>query len=636
MYPEKPIFLKTGTTTQNTPVTPETFLVAANNLSDLTDIPLARQHLGLGTAALRDASSFDAAGAAAAALAAAEAYANSLVGGFVVGPASSTDGHLALFDGVTGKLLKDGNPSDASLSFYLSVCKADRFSYTLQTDGTTGAVVLNLTSSNRFYIGMTGNVTFTFAGFANEFKGVLLIHNTTGGALTLAWPACSVSGDALPTAIAAGAWYTIPFEITGTTLASVVLYYRKPSNTGTVTSVTTAGRFISSSPNPIVSSGTITGVDSNHFNVADYGAVPNSSGAAGANITAISTAIAALIAAGGGCLFFPNGTWYVNSLIDFSTTSVPVTIEGEGMLTTTVVQTAADTGVFNWLQGARDTCLTIKDIRLAHNNATSISAAAAVEIGNSVDAANDSAPNLRAVRVDIRCDSGANKTFTYGFRCSNIKVSLFDGCSFTGDNSSHGTGIQFQKYGGGVTQPGIKCIGAQIMSCNFVYAHTAVRVMDALEGMYLTNCQMVGLVYGINADYCIHLGINNTHISASVDINATGTGGGVDQLIVTGCLLYQGSVNFVGIQGDFSRGVISGNNFVAYAGDAGTKGVNLTGGSGMAIVGNSFYDCQSTYVTTAGSHSIVSSNCATKSVTTATNPYLDSGATNTFVNNINA
>lgn len=28
--------------------------------------------------------------------------------GDVAGPASSTDGHLALFDGATGKLLKDG------------------------------------------------------------------------------------------------------------------------------------------------------------------------------------------------------------------------------------------------------------------------------------------------------------------------------------------------------------------------------------------------------------------------------------------------------------------------------------------------------------------------------------------------
>lgn len=28
--------------------------------------------------------------------------------GDVVGPASSTDGHFAVFDGITGKLLKDG------------------------------------------------------------------------------------------------------------------------------------------------------------------------------------------------------------------------------------------------------------------------------------------------------------------------------------------------------------------------------------------------------------------------------------------------------------------------------------------------------------------------------------------------
>lgn len=58
-----------------------TFLVASNNLSDLTNKPLARLNLGLGTAATANAAAFDPAGAATAAQVAAEAYANTLIGG---------------------------------------------------------------------------------------------------------------------------------------------------------------------------------------------------------------------------------------------------------------------------------------------------------------------------------------------------------------------------------------------------------------------------------------------------------------------------------------------------------------------------------------------------------------------------
>ncbi len=438
-------------------------------------------------------------------------------------------------------------------------------------------------------------MVLTFATFANEFQGDIIIENTTGGAITIAWPGCSLAGDALPTSLAAGQYIVIPFQIIGTTLADVICYYRAPAGDAS-------------------------------FDVTAYGAVPNSSGAAAANVTAINAAIGALIAAGGGRLFFPGGVWYVNALLDFGTTAVPICVSGKGVGVSEIRQTAANTGVFNLLQSARDVCFTIQDLRLSHNNATALSSAAAVEIGNNVNSANDNAPNLIVQNVDVRCDSGSSKAFTYGFRCSNIKVGKWNGYSYTGTNANTGTGVKFQGYGG--SSAGLKCIGHEMVNCFINLAETGIQVVDAMEGLMMTDMQMIGLVYGILADYCIHIGLHNSHINASVGISATGTGGGVDQMLVTGCLIYQQGVNFVGIQGDFSRGSITGNSFVAPAGDAGTKGVNLTAGVGMVVVGNSFYDQQSTYVTTAGDKGRISGNTVSTNVGAASSPWVDSGSGN--------
>ena len=58
-----------------------TYLLASNNLSDLTNVQQARLNLGLGTAATSSSAAFDPAGAALAAQNAAEAYARSLLSG---------------------------------------------------------------------------------------------------------------------------------------------------------------------------------------------------------------------------------------------------------------------------------------------------------------------------------------------------------------------------------------------------------------------------------------------------------------------------------------------------------------------------------------------------------------------------
>lgn len=148
---------------------------------------------------------------------------DSLVGsgtgtGDVVGPGVAVDGQVALFNGVTGKLIKTGpNLADGSGAIFMSIAKATRFSYGLSAFSVAGSFVLNLSSTNRMLIGVTGNVVLSSAGFANEFKLTLIVRNPTGTPWTIAWPGWSVQSGALPTIIYPGAGFEIDLEVTGTT-----------------------------------------------------------------------------------------------------------------------------------------------------------------------------------------------------------------------------------------------------------------------------------------------------------------------------------------------------------------------------------------------------------------------------------
>ncbi len=64
-------------------------------------------------------------------------------GGDVVGPASATDGHVALFDGATGKLLKNGGlPGGTGTVTSVSVVTANGFSGTVATATSTPAITI--------------------------------------------------------------------------------------------------------------------------------------------------------------------------------------------------------------------------------------------------------------------------------------------------------------------------------------------------------------------------------------------------------------------------------------------------------------------------------------------------------------
>jgi len=84
--------------------------------------------------------------------------------GDVVGPASSADGRLALFDGVTGKLLKEAAVSLAALAqldLAQAWTKAQRGAAPAGLTSTTGATAIDLDTGNNFTYSMTENSTLS-------------------------------------------------------------------------------------------------------------------------------------------------------------------------------------------------------------------------------------------------------------------------------------------------------------------------------------------------------------------------------------------------------------------------------------------------------------------------------------------
>lgn len=94
-----------------------------------------------------------------------------------------------------------------------------------------------------------------------------------------------------------------------------------------------------------ISSGSAAGVS--QFNVKDYGAIGN--GVADDRVP-IQNAMAAATSAGGAVVFFPHGTYLVNSGTGFSTSSSGVTLRGEGSNATQISIGASYTGtsLFTW------------------------------------------------------------------------------------------------------------------------------------------------------------------------------------------------------------------------------------------------------------------------------------------------
>jgi hypothetical protein len=458
--------------------------------------------------------------------------------GNVVGPSSATANDLVLFDGTTGKLVKDAGLGLAGL-----IKVGDS-----AAGNTSGFFPNILVTQIRSNAGV--NYVITPLG------------STAGTALVVTGANLIGAGPVLPSTFVSSLSAGTGIGISATTGAITI------SNTG------------ATPPRTV-------------FNIADptYGsAVANSTGAASANVTAINAAIVAALAFGGGTIYFPDGIWYINAAINFNT-SLDLCFRGNGASVSVIAQLTANTSIFTQSQGSSITCCEMYDLGFSNYSSTADSTASCILIQNPNSSTNSVVRNFVTRNCAILPKPGTASTFNIGWQLLGLVNLYHDTCTYFGDSgTNYGTGIFMDISGSAIN------VGAYINLFQFGQCNIGIDIGNSsggggggVQGVKIYNaggnantaCVRTAQIIGLIISGC---DFNSPgHCVLSIASTTPTSGGWADQCMIASNVMYSTSDN---IRGAFGNSAIVGNVF---NGQGSGNGVLLNGNSPqVSLTGNSY------------------------------------------------
>ena len=322
---------------------------------------------------------------------------------------------------------------------------------------------------------------------------------------------------------------------------------------------------------------TINNRASDVFNVKDYGAVGNGSAD---DYDKINLAIAAMNAAGGGCIYFPAGNYIVTAGA-LTTISQKCMVYGDGIDVTKITCSARDGLRADYSSLSDHATFTVRDISLITSSNSS-----------------NTALYYRGVNNTTLGETFLfNRVYMSGGWTNGIKVDNTAGLN------TQGAGISDCRVIGNPssitqTDKAISISNAsnvRITGCTIWWVNYGIYLTGTYEGTTIVDCLVVPCNYGVfstGGATNANTWVSRTHIAPRTYGVYLGSGGNVNQNFVDSCYILGNDPAAIAIKLTGEDNIIS-NTLVMYSGGRFTGGIHIDG------FGNTVVNCQIRNVTGA-------------------------------------
>jgi hypothetical protein len=233
------------------------------------------------------------------------------------------------------------------------------------------------------------------------------------------------------------------------------------------------------------------------FNVKDYGAYGNGSND---DYSSVNAAVQAAISNGGGCVYFPQGNYYIGTKITASLGGSNVVFRGDGDASVLQMQT---TGLFDISQNNSTVCQFL-NLRIIANASNGIA------IKMTGQAVQNTHGTMMLYMNGVTVCRGS-QTFSRALQLDRIYNAVIDGCMLdSSSNAASGYAIEITGL----------CTNMAIANCNINGWNRGISCATYQEGLSINNSVFINVFYGVYANVsssafrCTGLYLDNVHIDA--------------------------------------------------------------------------------------------------------------------------